>query len=307
MNDDDTLSQTTLIRPAAANGDRDHSSGFTLTVLRGGDQDYGALFSFDSGTTIIGRSHPADLLLHDRSISKLHCRIVLSGGKDSRSFLIEDLESTNGTRHNGVLITSPSPLYSGDRIEIGDTVLRFNTRDDLDSEYQSHLLRLATTDPLTSLLNKAALFKELERMLKHASRYNRPLSLLMIDLDHFKQVNDRWGHLAGDQVLQQLALHLRTVLRQQDIAGRFGGEEFTIILPETSLPGATCLADRLRDSIASRSFEVNGSVLSITVSIGVAQRETETLGASSLLEQADRALYQAKNKGRNQVYPFPVQ
>ncbi len=299
---DDTLSQTTLIRAPSSHDTDAPTPGFTLTVLRGGDPDYGAVFSFDPGFIIIGRSHHADLLLHDRSISKQHCRILPTEQDGPHPYAIEDLESTNGTRLNGVLVTSITPLLSGDRIEIGNTVLRFNTQNDLDSEYQNHLLKLATTDPLTSLLNKASLLKELERLLQYSSRYQRPLSLLMIDLDHFKRINDQWGHLTGDRVLQQVAEHLKSVLRQQDIAARFGGEEFTVIMPETTLSGASCLAERLRESITAHPFEVNGTVISLTVSIGVAERESENTSPSALLDQADQALYFAKNNGRNQVY-----
>lgn len=298
---DDTLQHTTMLRKADIETNAHEISGFSLTVIRGNDADYGAIYSFDPQEIVIGRSTHAELRLHDQAISKRHCRILLKESDNDAVYMLEDLGSTNGTRLNGILLKSPQEVKSGDRIELGDTVLRFNTQDDLDSEYQSHLLRLATTDPLTSLLNKASLLKELERLLQYAQRYKRPLALLMIDVDHFKKVNDQYGHLVGDQVLTQLALRLVNSLRQQDVAGRFGGEEFTIILPETTLSGARILAERIRESIAKNPFPAKQIELPITISIGIAEYTDAVHSGSQLLEMADQALYQAKNTGRNRT------
>ncbi len=298
---DDTLQHTTLIRTALQNGTEETTPGFTLTVIRGSDPDYGALYSFTPKTITIGRSTLADLRLNDHAISKKHCSIRVEESSSSHPFLIEDLGSTNGTRLNGIRLTAVKSLNSGDRIELGDTILRFNTQNDLDSEYQSHLLKLATTDPLTSMLNKASLQKELDRLLQYAHRYERPLSILMLDIDHFKSINDNHGHLVGDQILQQTAQQIRTCLRQHDIAGRFGGEEFTILLPETLLQGAMVLAERIRECISSHLFHVNDLIHRITVSIGVADRDSPSMTVSELLELADHELYRAKNNGRNQT------
>jgi len=298
---EETLQHTTLHHASQQNIPTEKPQGFTLTVIRGSDADYGAIYPFDPRTVVIGRSNHVDLRLNDHSISKSHCHIKHAEGPGTRPYVIEDLNSTNGTRLNGILIKSPLALSSGDRIEMGDTILRFNTQDDPDSEYQSHLLKLATTDPLTNLLNKATLQKELERQLNYSQRYSRPLSLLMIDIDHFKNVNDNFGHLTGDQILSQVGKRLQQNLRQQDLAGRFGGEEFTIILPETLLSGALILAERIRESISSQPFLINKITHWITISIGVAECNNQRMTSSELLEQADLALYQAKNNGRNQT------
>lgn len=298
---DDILQQTTLLRAADSDDPPEKPRGFTLTVIRGQKSDYGAIFSYEPRTVVIGRSFNADLMLNDPSISKQHCRIRPVDNPAPHHFQIEDLASTNGTRLNGVVIHSPQPIRSGDRIELADTTLRFNTQDDLDSEYQKHLLRLANTDPLTCLLNKASLNKELERLQQYAMRYERPLSLLMIDIDHFKQVNDQYGHLVGDQILTQLARLLESLLRQQDVAGRFGGEEFTVIMPETRLDGALALAERIRGSIAAHPFPIEGVEHRITVSIGVSEHRPGQQAGTALLEEADRGLYAAKNRGRNRI------
>ncbi|MDP9202998.1 MAG: sensor domain-containing diguanylate cyclase [Gemmatimonadota bacterium] len=162
---------------------------------------------------------------------------------------------------------------------------------------------LARTDPLTQLLNRRALLTQLGTEVERVRRYNAPLSILMIDVDEFKEVNDTYGHLAGDQVLVEVAILLARTARSVDAVARYGGDEFVIAVPETSEAGAIAFAERLRDKIQAHPFEIGkGEPLRLTVSIGVADfPEPRVETAEDLLDCADRALYRAKAGGRNLV------
>jgi diguanylate cyclase (GGDEF)-like protein len=166
------------------------------------------------------------------------------------------------------------------------------------------LHRLATTDALTGVANRRLLFELGHKMLGATQRHNQPLSLLMIDIDHFKQINDTYGHPVGDQVLQKLVEALQENLRQEDLLGRLGGEEFTAILPLTDLDSAHAVAERCRQQVAALDIQpalLQHSSIHITISIGVAARCAQDTTIDSLISRADHALYEAKRQGRNQV------
>lgn len=166
---------------------------------------------------------------------------------------------------------------------------------------EEELLRLASTDPLTGALNRREFTALAERDALRAQRYNRPLSILMFDLDHFKRLNDTYGHAAGDKALQRFTTICCNALRTVDIFGRWGGEEFVALLPETDSAGAANIAERLRKSVADNSFEFGGHKIGFTVSIGIAQyRSTET-SVEGPLSRADQAVYDAKKAGRNRI------
>ena len=161
---------------------------------------------------------------------------------------------------------------------------------------------LAATDPLTGCLNRRALMEKLEEELDRMRRYELSVSVLMIDLDRFKEVNDTRGHLAGDRVLQQLGEMLRQEVRSVDVVARYGGEEFVITLPETSLPGAMVFAERIRERIAAHDFADSAEPLNATVSIGVAAVSPgDAVDPDGVIALADEALYRAKHGGRNLV------
>lgn len=160
---------------------------------------------------------------------------------------------------------------------------------------------LAITDELTGLLNRRAFFDRARREFNRAKRYQKPLSAIMIDLDHFKKVNDTYSHAVGDQVLTEVALRIRETVRTLDIVGRYGGEEISIIAPETSLEGALQLAERLRSNIGSTPIETSAGPLHVTVSVGVAALSPEMTRLEQLLHAADQKLYEAKERGRNRV------
>lgn len=159
--------------------------------------------------------------------------------------------------------------------------------------------QLAKTDGLTGLLNRRSLFEAAEQEFLRAQRYSRPLSILMLDIDHFKRINDTYGHQIGDRVIQQVADVLKAALRQVDITGRYGGEEFVVVLPETDLHQSIEVAERLRYLIDSLSTSTVLGELRITASVGVAVRRDQVRSIEEMLNQADKALYQAKTAGRN--------
>ncbi|WP_404377542.1 diguanylate cyclase [Vreelandella aquamarina] len=167
---------------------------------------------------------------------------------------------------------------------------------------EQRLRQLSDTDPLTGLPNRRKLMTQLTHHTSMSTRHGSPLSIMMIDIDHFKQLNDRWGHLQGDSVLKQLATLTPTLLRCEDIVARLGGEEFMVVLPLTSLQQCHKLADRLRKTIAAHDFGTGKG--SVTLSIGLAEyRCGEPL--NSLVERADQALYKAKGIGRDCVCLLP--
>ncbi len=162
----------------------------------------------------------------------------------------------------------------------------------------------AITDDLTALFNRRYVMALAEQEFQRSRRFSRPLSAIMIDIDHFKNVNDTYGHAAGDQIIAEVGRRLHTGIRAIDIAGRYGGEEFVLVLPETALPGAGLLADRLRRGMAANPIPTVGGVLSITISLGVATTEPGLTDVASLIANADSALYAAKQAGRNRVAAF---
>ncbi|MBN7796273.1 GGDEF domain-containing protein [Parahaliea mediterranea] len=167
-------------------------------------------------------------------------------------------------------------------------------------EYQRHLTHLATEDPLTRLLNRRGLEDAIYVSLASASRHNLNTSAIKLDIDHFKQVNDSFGHDTGDQLIQQVAQVLQRLCRASDVVARVGGEEFLLVLPNTDRDGARVLAERIRGAIGGDALLVDGQRIAITASLGVTTAEGE-VDLDSLAREADRALYQAKREGRNRV------
>jgi diguanylate cyclase (GGDEF)-like protein len=191
-------------------------------------------------------------------------------------------------------------LRRGDQIKIGDTIFKYLSGSDVEAQYHETIYRMTIMDGLTNVHNKRYLLETLERELPRAIRHQRPLSLCMFDLDHFKQVNDTYGHIAGDYVLKEVASVVRSRLRPDDVIARYGGEEFAVLLPETDLKGAQAIAEELRKLIAERVFEFEGERIPVTVSIGCTQLRGED-DAMKLVKAADVKLYEAKRGGRNRV------
>lgn len=266
-----------------------------LIVLAG--TDVGKMFKLTDGETVLGRSHRADIRLDDDSISRLHAKLVLDG----TSIGLEDLNSSNGTLVNGDRIAAQT-LRDGDKIRLGETtILKFTFHDLLDESFQQKMYNAALRDPLTKVYNKKYFLDQLGTEVSYAKRHSTPLSLLIFDLDHFKNINDTYGHVAGDQVLIELAQLVQGMLRSEDVFARYGGEEFVVILRGINIEDAGLLAERLRAAVEERAFMFDDRKLPVAVSGGVAAYDEELSDPLALVEAADEALYAAKKAGRNRV------
>lgn len=247
----------------------------------------------------IGRGSENHLVLESDSVSRRHCRLKKKDG----TWTITDLNSTNGTYVNDLQVKTYQ-LQRGDQIKVGDTIFKYLSGSDIENQYHEAIYRMTIIDGLTSTYNKRFIIETLQREISRARRHSRPLSLLMCDIDHFKHVNDTYGHLAGDYVLKELVNTVRSILRPDDVMGRYGGEEFVLILPETDLEGALEVAERMRKAIESHEFTFEGERIEgqdydgITISVGVTQLAAKWL-EQSFIKAADEKLYEAKHAGRN--------
>lgn len=169
------------------------------------------------------------------------------------------------------------------------------------AQLHTEVQRQAITDPLTELYNRRGFFEIGEHEIERSHRFSRPLVAMMVDIDHFKLINDEFGHAVGDQVLQQIATRIRNNVRKVDIVGRYGGDEFAILLPELDIFTAVNVAERLRKKVEALPFEANSQAVPATISIGIAKIMPDMPDLDALLVRADHALYLAKNGGRNRV------
>jgi len=219
---------------------------------------------------------------------------------EGRTALVEfEAAFTDGDGGRHTVMVAKGALTEGDGAPAGivGVMTDISERKALERE----LTRLATTDPLTSAANRRHFLSQAEQEMERAGRYGRQLGVVMIDIDHFKAVNDGHGHAAGDAVLVAVAAACRSLLRDVDCLGRIGGEEFALLLPETSLVGASEVAERLRQAIAATQVTVGHHVLHVTASLGAAERRDDDAGFDALLARADAALYRAKASGRDRV------
>ena len=276
-----------------------------LLVLAG--PQFGEIFPLPAGRELLlGRRDDADVTIRDDGVSRRHATVCVEG----EGALVTDLGSANGTFVDGRRVPE-AHIRDGARVQVGGhTTLKFIWADELDARYQMKLAEGALQDSLTGLYNRRHLDERLASELAGAQRHGRPLSLLMVDVDHFKAVNDAHGHLAGDEALKMVAFVLRGAVRKEDVLARYGGEEFVVIARETSLDGARALAERIRRAVERSHCAWQGRELGVTVSIGltVSVGLTEFVPGRTereLLEAADRALYLAKEQGRNRVVALP--
>jgi diguanylate cyclase (GGDEF)-like protein len=256
--------------------------------------------------TVVGRAVDTDLVLDDDGVSRVHCMLLLEDGR----WMVRDLGSTNGTFVGERTVgNTPLALREGDRIRLGtDVILRFGTQDAIERQFLDHLYRSATRDALTGVSNRRLFSDRLESELAWHRRHEAPLSLLFVDIDHFKRINDTYGHARGDDVLRAVADLLEDVSREEDTVARWGGEEFVVLLRQTPSENARRVAERLRRFVSRFDFGLEGSRgdQRVTVSVGVATRSGDELTtASDLVSEADAMLYLAKGRGRNRVIPDP--
>ncbi|MCB9736075.1 MAG: GGDEF domain-containing protein [Deltaproteobacteria bacterium] len=268
------------------------------SVLITSGSHIGQTYQLEDDESVIGRGPECAIVLEDDGISRLHCRFRR---EDHDTFVLEDLDSTNGTWVNRARIKS-CRIKSGDRIRIGvNTTLRFMLESGDDHGDLRELYQTAIRDALTGVFNKRYLLDRLRAELAYARRHGSPLSVLIFDLDDFKGINDTFGHGAGDTLLAQLGALLLEHTREEDVVARFGGDEFVIVARGTSEAGARDLAERLRRAVLSSVFEDEGRFLRTTLSLGTATTRGEARDIDTLLREADRALYAAKQQGKNRV------
>ena len=246
----------------------------------------------------IGRNDDCAILNTDASVSRQHAKIVRG---DDGQFEVADLSSTNGTFVNN-LRQQTSPLRDGDYLRIGNCLYRFLAGGNIEAEYHEEIYRLTVIDALTQLHNRRYLTEFLDREVARTGRHNRPLALVLFDIDRFKAINDRFGHVAGDITLRELCNRVKVVVRQDELLARYGGEEFAAVLPEADEAIAAEVAERIRKVTEERPFTFNDVSFPVTVSVGVGVTSgCENITSSDLIARADRHLYQAKQAGRNRV------
>jgi diguanylate cyclase (GGDEF)-like protein len=192
-------------------------------------------------------------------------------------------------------------MRDGDLIKIGRTIFKFLTGGNIENAYHEEIYRLTTIDGLTQIFNKRYFLETLEREIARSHRYRREMSLVMFDIDHFKKVNDSFGHLAGDYVLKHLAQTVKTRIRREDCFARYGGEEFAIVLPEIDGLNAKPFAEKIRQLVEATDFKFENTTMPVTISMGVATLDVESTDAQALIKRADDRLYEAKSSGRNCV------
>ncbi|MCU7831215.1 MAG: diguanylate cyclase [gamma proteobacterium symbiont of Lucinoma myriamae] len=253
------------------------------------------IFHLPQDTTNIGRDKHCHIELADQSVSRQHAQIKFF----KNSFIISDSNSCNSTFLNDKKITE-SHLASGDLIRIGHTIFKFLSCGHIEKQYHEEIYSMMITDGLTNIPNKRFFMEMLDREITRSQRHQRPLSLLIFDIEHFKRINDQYGHLSGDMILRDLCLRIKPYIRKDEIFARYGGEEFVILLPETSSAQAHSFAEKILTAVNKNDFIIEQVKISATISIGIAQiNHTHTMSTNDLIQNADKMLYKAKKNGRN--------
>lgn len=292
--DDDERTVITVLKPSAQKRSEAASGEACLVMIYG--PELGRRIPLQRASAMeIGRHPSNDFPLDQESVSRRHARIVWA----DQHWHAVDLGSTNGTYVNDEIVTDRI-LRDGDQIKVGRTILKFLEGGSVETSYHEEIYRLMTFDGLTGAHNKRFFHEALEREVSRCKRYTRNLSLILFDIDHFKKVNDTYGHIAGDAVLRQLAALVRVNLRREDIFSRVGGEEFAIIVPETPPGDAQAVAEKIRALVEVTEMLFDTIAIPVTISLGVAGLDPNE-SSEALYAKADGFLYRAKQSGRNRV------
>ncbi len=238
----------------------------------------------------------------DENVSRFHCRLA----QHPDGILLYDRSSKNGTYVDGKAVTA-HVLRDGERVSVGRNIFKFLSGANVEHAYNQEIYRLMATDNLTGAYNRSFFEREISRELRRFLRYDRPVSLLMIDIDQFKTVNSQYGHLAGDRVLAQLGSLVARQIRAEDILCRWGGEEFLLLMPEMSEREACETAERLRAAIAEARFVFEGEksalTVSVSVSIGATAATRQMCVPSDFVDAANQRVDEAKRLGGNCIFP----
>ncbi len=258
--------------------------------------ELGKKYLVDSELTI-GREEGNHIVVDLDNVSRRHARVLSRGGK----MLVEDLGSTNGTYLNDQEVLQAQPLRNGDLIKVGGSIFKFLNGDNIETQYHETIYTLTIADGLTGVNNKRFFLEYLEREMGRSSRYQRTLSLMMFDIDHFKKINDEHGHLAGDYVLRELAQSIKRLVRREQCFARYGGEEFAVVMPEDGPDKARLFAEKIRKLVEEKTFFYDDKEIPVTISIGVAEMAADMAEPTHFIKVADANLYKAKKTGRNRV------
>jgi two-component system cell cycle response regulator len=284
--------------------DFDYSRGIELTkkkavvlVLTGAE--LGKRFPLNGEPVVIGRNPAkANMVISDRTVSGIHSRIDFN--PRNQEYTITDLESRNGILVN-FQKTESSQLNNGDKIFIGATVLKFTYEDDFEDKFHSKLNQIMNIDDLTGLPVKRIFDREYKLEFFQTKRNDKKLSLLMMDMDGLKQINDTYGHQMGSFSISESGKIIRKTIGRKGIASRYGGDEFIAFLRNTPICKAESIGESIREKIINHDFTRKDVTVSPTISIGVAEFNDELKSPEDLVRVADEALYRAKRSGRNTV------
>jgi two-component system cell cycle response regulator len=297
LDEDDPLERTAVVSLGDLRGPKRQAKDRHLLIRARGAQ-LGHVTRLGDTPQRLGRSNDCEIWLNDDGVSRRHATITEEGG----TYVLEDTGSANGTFVAGQKVTR-AVLRDGDLIQFGpQAMFRYSIADEAQEQLLRQLYEASVTDALTGASNREAFDTQLRMELSYARRHSTDCSLVLFDVDHFKKVNDTYGHPVGDEVLVELSKATRRLVRNEDLFARYGGEEFALILRGIPLDGARVVGERLRERIAEVSIATDKGPLRVTVSVGCASAgTTEDPTAEALLQAADRRLYAAKRGGRNRV------
>jgi two-component system, cell cycle response regulator len=269
----------------------------TLTVLQGAD--VGAILALSRDVSVLGRDPDIDVTVEDDSVSRKHARITLREGH----YEIEDLGSTNGTYVAGGLVSGRVRLLDGVRVQLGHTIFRFGLQDEVEQAASKRIYEMSVRDGLTGIYNRRYFDDRLASEFAFAARHKTPLCVILCDIDHFKRINDTYGHHAGDAVLKRVAIELQAGVRTEDLVARFGGEEFVMLTRGIDVEGGRTFAERIRAVVQRAVITWEGTRIPVTMSLGVSHTQAGPMVTKPelFLGGADMALYAAKRGGRNRV------
>ena len=278
----------------AADG-RDYTA--CLTIMTG--PHVGRMITLEEGDITAGRGRGCDLRIPDEKVSRQHVRFYWANDQ----VMVRDLDSSNGTFVEGGRVDDTRVLRDGDKIALGNSVmLKFALQDPVEQSFQEQMYEASLRDGLTQAYNKSFLTDHLQSEISFAERHETNLGMVLFDLDHFKEINDTYGHVAGDAILRKISDMSRESVRTEDVFARYGGEEFAAVLRDVDPEGARVMAERLRRIIEEEPFNFDGEEIPVTISAGVATYGDIAPGSpKELIAAADEALYRAKENGRNLV------
>lgn len=276
-----------------------------LVLLVGPASEIGRQWPLEDTDRIVGRAIQSHVSVDDRSVSKSHAKIQISGG----DVTLMDLESTNKTYINGKILSplNPIKLTNNDQIKMGNVIFKFLAQGNIETVSVAQAFDRGILDALTKIHNKGSLMAQGPDSFKKANLLGVPLSIIVFDIDHFKLTNDTHGHSAGDYVLEELCRVIKeNLIRGNDFFARSGGEEFTLLLLGSDLKQAEQVAERIRHTVEEHQFVFEGSDIPVNISLGVSANVEGDTSWKEINDRADKALYQSKDAGRNKVTVFKI-